>query len=656
MTASIKVPLKNTECAFASDCAERACREANHCMAMGDDHEYALQPMELVRIGVSILAAALVWFQVWEPFPHVSLIGCAALAFGGWPIFREAAENLLVRRMTMELSMTIAIVAAAAISEFFTALVIMVFVLVAEVLEELTVSRGRTAIRDLMDVIPKDVTIRRGEATETITIDRLRPKDVVIVAPGGQIPVDGIVRAGHSHVDQSRITGESEPVEMVAGSKVFASSISKTGALEIEVEKIGRDTSFGRIVAVVEDAQNSSAPVLRLADQLAGYLVYFAFGAAILTYAITRDIRATISVIIVAGACGVAAGTPLAILGGIGRSARLGAIVKGGEYLEALGKVDMVVFDKTGTVTIGEPKVLGVRLAVGVTEDHLLAAAAAAELWSEHPLGKAIILRAEALGITVRTPDDFTYLQGMGVSIRLDNRQIVVGNHKLLMAKGIDPTEALACEAENTAVSDIHVAEDGRYLGSILAADVLRPEAKQAVVDLKKLGIETLMLTGDNARIAKAIAAEVGVSAVVAEMMPEDKLVRVRELVANGRHVAMLGDGVNDAPALTAASVGVAMGSGTDVAKESADVVLLGNDLVKFAETLAIARKTRRTIWQNFAGTIVVDALGIGLAACGFLNPLLAAFIHVSSELVFISNSARLLPAAERLKSRKNRT
>jgi len=591
--------------------------------------------------------ALLIWSGAAGTAFSTGIIGGAALIFGGWPIFHEAIENLRARRMTMELSMTIAIVAAAAISEFFTALVIMIFVLVAEVLEKMTLSRGRTAIRDLMDIIPDEVTVRKGEVTEIISVSELRPGDIVVVSPGGQIPVDGIVADGHSYVDQSRITGESEPAEKNVGSAVFASSIAQSGALEIVVEKVGRDTSFGRIVAVVEDAERSSAPVQRLADQLAGYLVYCAFGAAIVTYLLTHDIRSTISVIIVAGACGVAAGTPLAILGGIGRSARLGAIIKGGEYLEELGKVDTVVLDKTGTLTLGKPVVRQFLVQPGISESELLEAAASAELWSEHPLGKAIVALAEEKGIMVSKPDDFSYRPGLGVSVVAAGRKIAVGNRKLMALNGVD--ESVLVQSEQVS-SEIHVVCDRVYLGSIIVADVTRPGAKQAITELGNLGIRTLLLTGDSAPIAGAIAAELGIAEVVAEMLPEDKLERIRELVTSGRRVAMLGDGVNDAPALTAAHVGVAMGSGTDVAKESADIVLLGNDLVKFVETVNVARKTRRTIWQNFAGTIGVDTIGILLAAFGFLNPLLAAFIHVSSEMLFILNSARLLPAADRLR------
>src|SRR5580700_4736112 len=301
-----------------------------------DDHEHALEWAEIVRIVLVALAAAAVWLRLWEPLSGISVIGVAGLLIGGWPIFKEAFENLLARRMTMELSMSIAIVAAAAISEFFTALVITLFVLVAEVLEGMTVSRGRRAIRDLLDFLPRAVSVRRSGAVAEVDADTLRAGDAVLVNPGGRIPVDGTVIAGHSFVDQARITGESLPIEKTAGAPVFAGSINQSGALEIRAERIGRDTSYGKIIEAVEQAERSRAPVQRLADRLAGYLVYFALGAAALTYLITRDIRSTISVVIVAGACGIAAGTPLAILGGIGRAARAGAIVKGGLFLEQL--------------------------------------------------------------------------------------------------------------------------------------------------------------------------------------------------------------------------------------------------------------------------------------------------------------------------------
>jgi len=596
----------------------------------------------MLRIAAVAVAAVLVWFRVWEPLPSVSIIGIAGLLIGGWPIVAEAFENLLARRMTMELSMSIAIAAAAAISELFTALVITLFVLIAEMLEGMTVSRGRRAIRDLLDFLPRAVAVRRGGAVSQLDADQLAVGDAVLVNPGGRIPVDGVVVSGHSFVDQTRITGESLPVEKAAGAAVFAGSINQSGALEIRAERLGRDTSYGKIIEAVEQAERSRAPVQRLADRMAGYLVYFALGAALLTYLVTRDIRSTISVVIVAGACGIAAGTPLAILGAIGRAAHRGAIVKGGLFLEQLGQVDTVVLDKTGTLTFGRPEVRRLIPAAGISEGELLEAAASVELRSEHPLGETIVAAARARGSSLHEPERFAYTPGRGIDATVEGRSMLVGNAAFLRDHGVAvPAELLGGDQGAT---EVCVARDGVFLGAIAIADRSRPEAREALQAVHAMGIETVLLTGDAKSVADAIAGELGIAEVEADLLPEDKRLYVRKLAASGRTVAMVGDGINDAPALIEAQVGVAMGSGTDVARESADVVLLGNDLAKFAETLAIARRTRRIIWANFAGTIAVDALGIGLAAVGLLNPLLAAFIHVASELVFILNSARLLP------------
>jgi heavy metal translocating P-type ATPase len=606
-------------------------------------HDHAFDWPEMLRITLVALAAAVVWWRLWEPFPAVSVIGLAGLALGGWPIFKEAFENLVAKRMTMELSMSIAIIAAAAISEFFTALVITLFVLVAEVLEGLTVARGRHAIRDLLDFLPRAVAVRRGGSVTEVDADSLAVGDAVLVNPGGRIPVDGVVIAGHSFVDQGRITGESLPVEKTAGAGVFAGSINQSGALEVRVERIGRDTSYGKIIEAVEQAERSRAPVQRLADRLAGYLVYFALGAAVLTYVLTRDIRSTISVVIVAGACGIAAGTPLAILGAIGRAARAGAIVKGGLFLEQLGRVDTVVLDKTGTLTYGQPEVRALVPAGAWDDRTLLDIAASAELRSEHPLGKTIVAYARNLERNLVEPERFGYTPGRGITAQIGGDHVLVGNQALLAEQGIAVPDGLL--AQHSGSSAVFVARNGELAGAIVIADRVRPEAARAIEAIHALGIRTILLTGDAGPVAQAVARQLGVYEVTADQLPEDKRRRIRDLVSEGRTVAMVGDGINDAPALIEAQVGVAMGSGTDVARESADVVLLGNDLLKFAETLQVARRTRRIIWANFAGTIGVDALGIVLAGFGLLNPLLAAFIHVASELTFILNSARLLPA-----------
>jgi heavy metal translocating P-type ATPase len=363
----------------------------------------------------------------------------------------------------------------------------------------------------------------------------------------------------------------------------------------------------------------------------------------VLTFAITRDVRSTISVIIVAGACGIAAGTPLAVLGAIGRAARNGAIIKGGLFLEALGKVDTVAFDKTGTLTLGKAHVTYVRPVEGIYEAELIQIAAIAERKSEHPLAEAVLERARELSLSVIEPEEFHYTLGKGIACRAGSAEILVGNRRFLQEEGIDIADAAGCNGGSA--SEIFVAREGRMLGTIGVADVLRPDAAQAIASLHAMGLRTVLITGDAQAVASSVACELGIDDVQAELLPAQKADRVKALRMQGHNVAMVGDGINDAPALTEANVGVAMGAGTDVARESADIVLIGNGLPKFVETVKIARWCRSIIMTNFAGTLAVDGIGVGLAAFGLLNPLLAALIHVISELIFILNSARLLPS-----------
>jgi heavy metal translocating P-type ATPase len=605
------------------------------------EHAAAPETTDLVRIGLVALAVVVSWLDPWRPFAGTHAIALIATLAGGYPIFREAMEALLRRRMTMELSMTIALVAALVIGESFTALVIVLFVLIAEVLEHLTVGRGRGAIKDLLDFLPREVTIRRGDTTEDVRAADVGVGDVVIVKPGSRIPVDGAVIAGHSFVDQATITGESMPAEKMPGASVYAGTINQSGVLEVRTRALGRDTAFGKIVEAVERAEETRAPIQKLADRLAGYLVYFALGAAAVTFLVTRDARSTISVVIVAGACGIAAGTPLAILGAIGQAARRGAVIKGGRYLELLAKVDTVVFDKTGTLTFGVPEVSRVIPTAGIRDEEVLEAAATAEARSEHPLGKAILATTASRGLRARPPETFQYTPGLGITCTLRGEEIVVGNAGLMRQRGIVVDGELPQDASGG--SRVVVARAGRILGAIDVTDVVRREARAAVSAIRAMGLRTLLFTGDRKAIATAVGEEIGVDGVQAELLPGDKVDRVKALLAHGRTVAMVGDGINDSPALIEASVGIAMGSGTDVARESADVMLIGNDLMTLVDTLAVARRCRRIIMVNFVGTLAVDGLGVGLAAAGLLNPLLAAFIHVSSELAFILNSARLL-------------
>src|SRR5246127_4831640 len=614
-----------------------------HPGAEHEEHGHGVERTELVRMAFVALAAAAVWFRLWEPFAHFSVIGIAATLIGGYPIFKEALENIVERKMTMELSMTIALLSALAIGEFFTALVITGFVLAAEVLEGLTVGRGRRAIQTLLDFLPRTVAVRRNDQVIEIASGQVQLGDTVIVKPGGRIPVDGTVLAGQSFVEQAAITGEAMPVEKALGDAVYAGTINKSGALEITAQKLGRDTTFGRIIEAVERAEKSRAPIQKTADRLAGYLVYFALGAAILTFIITHNVRSTISVVIVAGACGIAAGTPLAILGAIGRAAHQGAIIKGGLYLEALAAVDTVLLDKTGTLTFGTPQIREVVSANGFGEQQIIAAASIAERKSEHPLAQAVVGRAIELAIPLVDPDEFSYTPGKGVRVRHRGEEIVVGSLALLVEEGM--TRGLPADGHSPdGASEVYVARAGQVLGSIRIADVMRPEAKSAIAAMRQMGLKTILLSGDTQAVTSSVGPGLGVDEAVGGLLPEQKAKWVTELRHTGRKVAMVGDGINDAPAFVEANVGIAMGSGTDVARESADVILIGSDLSKLVETLRVARRCRGIIMQNFVGTLVVDSVGVGMAAFGFLNPLLAAFIHVTSELAFILNSTRLLP------------
>ena len=592
---------------------------------------------DLIRtLFVAACAVAVALGATW-PWPQVPVIPVVGLVVGCWPIATGAWEDVRHRRMSMELSMLIAIVAAAAIGEWVTSLVIAAFVLAAEILEDLSMDRGRDALTDLMSFLPDTVQVRTDDGPVTRPLADVQEGDTVIVAPGGRIPVDGVVLFGRSSADQSRITGESWPVDLSPGSEVFAGSINQIGAVEVRAERVGADSSYGRIVDAVRQAQSSEPPVQRLADRLAAWLVYLALGGAVITYVVTRDLEATIAVVVVAGACGIAAGTPLAVLAAIARIARAGAFVKDGAHLEALSAVDTVVFDKTGTLTAGTPSVVEVRTDGMLDQDRLLTFAASAEAYSEHPLGKTMVASARTRSLELFPASEFTYEPGCGVTAVIEGHTVAVGNRTLVA----DAPEVV--DAPGIA-SPVHVGVDGAYAGTILLADVIRPTARAAIAELHRRGVRTLILTGDQPATAQAVAAELGIDDVRAGLLPEQKLSAIDAEREAGRRVAMVGDGVNDAPSLARADVGIAMGSGTDIARESADIVLISSDLSDLVHTLHVARRARRIVMANFVGTIAIDLVGIVLASFGLLSPVAAAFIHVGSETAFILNSARLIP------------
>lgn len=603
------------------------------------DNQYRPGKDEIFRILLVLFAILADWFKFWGLLPNPEIFVLVVTLIGAFPIFKEAFTNIIARRMTMELSMSIAIIAALTIEEHLTALVIAFFVMFAEILEHMTVDRGRHAIKKLVTLLPRQVMVKNGADFIVRDIQALKISDIILVKPGERVPVDGEVLSGNSFIDESTITGESLPKEKQKGSTIFAGTVNQSGALEIRTDRLGKDTAFGKILDVVEKAEKSRAPIQKTADKLAGYLVYIAFACAAITFFFSHNIRDTISVIIVAGACGVAAGTPLAIVGAIGRAAQHGAIIKGGLYLEMLGKISTVVFDKTGTITTGHPKVTSITPATGVSAQEVLKVAAMAERFSEHPVARAIVEKASDEHLPSLNPDKFEYVPGKGIICLYNGEEVVVGKKILLASRQVDMN---SFEHEGHP-SDVFVSKAGRILGAFRFEDTIRAESSEAIRQLKKMKIRTVLLTGDTWNIANEVGKKLGINEINAELLPHQKLEKIKDLTHGKNYVAMIGDGVNDAPALIQASVGIAMGSGTDVAQESADILLLGNDLLKFVETLKLARRCKQIIMFNFFGTLTVDAVGVLLAAFGFLNPIIAAFIHVFSELIFILNSARLL-------------
>ena len=434
-----------------------------HDTGHDDDHGHALSWRDINRVVFVAAAAGAMWFLGRSPNPYIIAIGVICTVVGGFPIFHEAYENITQRRMTMELSMAIAIVAALAIRELFTALVITLFVLVAEILEGLTVGRGRKAIQHLVDLLPSVATVRRSGSWTDVEIREVSTDDEVLVRPGGRIPVDGKVVGGHSFVDQAPITGESMPVEKHSGAIVYAGTINQSGALEVRVERLGRDTTFGKIIEAVETAEKSRAPIQGIADRLAGYLVYFALGAAVLTFLISPQHSFDHFGSHRGGSLWHRCGNPAGDPGVDWPGAQQGAIIKGGLYLEKLGEVDTVLLDKTGTLTYGTPELLDVRPASGTSAALLLRTAAIAESRSEHPIAKAILRKATQLGIPYEDPAIFEYTPGKGIIASSDGEEIIVGNQHFLLERGIRLNQ------DNGAMlgSEIFVARGGRFLGTL---------------------------------------------------------------------------------------------------------------------------------------------------------------------------------------------
>ena len=595
--------------------------------------------IEVARIVLTGVIALLYWRQ-WVSLPVLWV----AVAIGLYPLVRTGLLDLLrERKIGTEIFVTIATLVAVFGGETVAGAVLMVIILFAEFIAGLNTDRARASIKSLIGSVPQVALVRAEGSERSVPIAQLRAGDIVLVRAGEKIPVDGQVAAGAGAVNEAAITGESLPVDKAVDARVFAGTVVESGALDIRTEQLGNDTTFARIIALVEQAESEQAPVQKLADKVAAWLIPIVLVFLIAVYAYTHDIRTIVTLLIFTSPAELGLATPLVMIAAIARAARSGILIKGGVYLESLAKVDVMVFDKTGTLTANKPAVVRIdTLGAVYTEAQLLRLAAAADRRSAHPLAKAVVEHAARQGIVVPEPAMYEQIQARGVRASVDGRMVLVGNRALLADQGI----SAAAQLQPGADTPVYVAVDGRLVGVIHIADALRPGAREALVRLKSSGVKRIvMLTGDNHATAMAIADGLAIDDVRADLLPADKVDAIIALQKQGFRVAMIGDGVNDAPALAQANVGIAMGGGgTQAALEAADIALMTDDLSKIVAARAIARRAYRTIQENlFVGVGIVHVLGITAALLGWIGPIEAAFIHLGPDVLVFLNSVKLL-------------
>ena len=542
---------------------------------------------------------------------------------------------------------------------FESAGVIITLVLLGKFLESVAKGKTSEAIKKLMGLSPKTAIIIKDNKEIEIPIEEVEVGDVIVVKPGSKIPVDGIVVEGHTSVDESMLTGESIPVEKSVGSHVVGASINKNGTIKFKAEKVGSDTAISQIIKLVEDAQGSKAPIAKLADVISVYFVPIVFAIAVIVsiawFISGKDIEFALSifiaVLVIACPCALGLATPTAIMVGTGKGAENGILIKGGEALESTHKINTIVFDKTGTITEGKPVVTDIITDGDINKDELLKIAASAEKGSEHPLGEAIVKEGEKKNLGLYNIDKFVAIPGHGIEVEIESKGILLGNKKLMQDRKIalrkleEISDKLAAEGK----TPMYIAINNKIAGIIAVADIVKESSAKAIMKLHDMGIEVAMITGDNKKTADAIARQVGIDKVLAEVLPQDKSSEVKKLQSEGRFVAMVGDGINDAPALAQADIGMAIGSGTDVAMESADIVLMKSDLMDVPTAIKLSRSTMRNIKENLFWAFAYNVIGIPIAAGvlylfggPLLNPVIAALAMAFSSTSVLLNALRL--------------
>ena len=596
-----------------------------------------------VFAGVLFIVIAGEWLGLFDalnqliPFP----IGAAIVLVVGFPIYRNVVRATLHKQVISHTLMTIGVIAALAIGDWVTALIVAIFMRVGDYVENFTTESARRALKELSALAPQTARVEQMGLELELPISQVKIGDVVVVRPGEKIPVDGEVVSGYATIDQSTITGESMPVDVTDGSHVFAATIAKLGSLRIKTLRIGADTTFGRVIKMVEEAEANRADVQRFADKFSGYYLPIVGGIAVLTFLASRDPLATAAVLVVACSCSIALATPVAMLASIGSSAKHGLLIKGGRYLESLARADVLLVDKTGTLTLGQPGITDILPLDGYTEADLLGLAASVERYSEHPVAEAVRDAAGKRDLQIQEIENFESLPGMGVRARVNGLLVEIGNRRLIPSANSWPGgQAL----EDQGKTLLYVARDGRLAGILAAADTIRPEVPESIYELRKLGIrQIVLLTGDHERTASTLAGTLGVK-YRANLLPENKIEVVREYQAKGHTVVMIGDGVNDAPALAQADVGIAMGAaGTDIAIEAAHIALMRDDWRLVPQIFHTAQRTMKIVRMNLGFTAVYNIVGLSLAAFGILPPVFAAAAQSIPDLGIMANSARLL-------------
>lgn len=569
-------------------------------------------------------------------------VGAGLVLLAGWPIFANVLRAAMRGQVIAHTLMSLGVAAALAVGEWPTAAVVVFFMRVGEYAEHFTAERARRAVRGLTELAPQQARVERDGVEVLLPVAEVRPGDLVVVRPGEQIPVDGEVVAGQATLNQAAITGESMPVEAGPGALVFAASLAQLGSLRVRATRVGADTTFGKVIRLVEEAEAHRADVQRIADRFSAWYLPVVVGVAALTYLLRGDALATAAVLVVACSCAFALATPIAMLASIGAAAKRGLMIKGGKYIELLARADLLLVDKTGTLTLGRLRLSDVHPLGAWGADELLALAAAAERDSEHPLAEAVRQAALERGLSAPVASAFVAVPGQGVRATVAGRLVTVGSARLAVSDPAADARAAALAAQGKSL--LFVTVDGEPAGMLAAADTPRPEVAAALAQARALGIRRIeMLTGDNAAAAALLAGELGVD-YRANLLPEDKIAAVRAYQAQGYTVVMVGDGVNDAPALAQADVGIAMGAaGSDVALEAAHVALMRDDWALVPEALWIARRTMGVVRLNIGFTALYNLVGLSLAALGFLPPMLAAAAQSLPDLGILANSARLL-------------